>query len=123
MTPDPGKVASELAARLLETREFLGFTREQVSTATGYAVLRLTALEHGTARIGDGELVRLASFYRRPAGWFRGETDWQPSPGLMRMTEHLDEGDREVVMDFAEWLAGAGTPPVITRAELEATNG
>ncbi len=108
------------ASRLLEAREFLGLNREDVAHATGWHVDRVITLEDGTGGPITGlELRKLSRLYRRPVAWFSGETTYQPSPDLLRQVENLGDGDRETILDFAEWLEGAGPPPKITRADLD----
>ena len=98
------------AARLLEAREYLGFTREQVATAIRLPVADLEQLEAGGATITGKHLRQLSIIYRRPIAWFRGETTFQPSAEMLRQLEGQSEHDREAVLDFAEWLQGAGPP-------------
>lgn len=99
-------------ARLLEAREWIGFTREQVAARCGWDVDRVITLEDGTGgRPTSLELAKLVKLYRRPLWWLCGETRFQPSEDLLHKVEGLDPGDREVILDFAEWLQDAGPAP------------
>ena len=106
--------------RLREAREYVGFSREDAAGAVHTDALALADMESGIAEPTDAMLAKLAALYCRPVAWFSGESSFQPSEDLLRKIEGLHPGDREAVLDFAEWLAGAGPPPKITRADLGA---
>lgn len=99
--------AEPIPSRFREAREYLGFTREQVATATGWHVDRVITLEDGTGGCPtELEFANLSKLYRRPLEWFRGEFKFEPGPGITRMLEGVkDPGDREGILDFAEFLA------------------
>lgn len=99
-----------IPARLREAREHLGLTAERVNAATGWAPGLVGAMEEGAYRADDEQLARLAAIYMRPVAWFRDEHDWQPDAATLRMTEGLCDEDSEAVLDFAEFLSGAGKP-------------
>lgn len=99
--PDPSAVIS---ARLLEAREYLGFSVDQVARALSYSPLLIEGMEDGTITPTDGALFRLGRLYRRPVAWFRGEWKFEPSPELLHKAESLGEGDREAILDFAGFL-------------------
>lgn len=65
-------MSAVLAARLLEAREYLGFTREQVAAAIGLDAAVLASLETGGTTISGKHLRQLSIIYRRPIAWFRG---------------------------------------------------
>jgi transcriptional regulator with XRE-family HTH domain len=113
--PADPSAAHVSAARLREAREYLGFTREQAAEAAGWHVDRIITLEDGTSgKITALELRKLSRLYRRPPGWFTGEWEFHPDPDMVRQLNEnprLTEGDREAVLDFAEFLAGAGPAP------------
>ena len=104
-----------LAARLREAREYLGFTVEQAAARAGMTVFTLQLLETGGYTPAKRTMKRLAAAYLRPVDWFSGDWEWTPSPELLRRVEHLSEGDREAMLDFAEFLQGAGPAPELTR--------
>lgn len=97
--------------RLREAREYLGFTREQVATVLHCSPLLIEAMENGTAGPGPELAAKLVNLYRRPLWWLCGETRFQPSEDLLHKVEGLHPGDREVILDFAEWLQDAGPAP------------
>ena len=97
------------AERLKHAREWLGFSVAEVARALDVPLSRVEDLEAGiSASITGLELRQLSRLYRRPIAWFRGETRFEPGQDLLRQVENLSDGDREVVLEFAEWLQGAG---------------
>lgn len=107
----------ELGARLREAREYVGLLQEDVARALAIPRASVSTLESGKRRVSSLELRRLARLYRRPVGWLLGEDlEIDPSAPLFRATATLSDNDREQVLRFAEFLAGAGRPRV-TNAE------
>ena len=104
------------ADRLREARVYLGFNRDEVSGAMGRERRWVDDIEHGRQQITGEELRKLSRLYRRPVAWLCGETTFQPDVKLLRQVEHLGEGDREAILDFAEFLQGAGPAPKPRRA-------
>ena len=101
----------ELATRLREAREYVGLLQEDVARALGIPRASVSALEAGKRRVSSLELRRLARLYRRPVGWLLGEDlDIDVSAPLFRATSALSDNDKEQVLRFAEFLAGAGRP-------------
>lgn len=102
----------QLGARLRESREYIGLLQEDVAMALGIPRASVSALEAGKRRVTSLELRRLARLYRRPVGWLLGEEapEVDSSTPLLRATAALSEGDKEQVLRFAEFLAGAGRP-------------
>jgi transcriptional regulator with XRE-family HTH domain len=99
------------ADRLREARVYLGFSRDDVSGAMGRERRWVDDIEHGRQPVTGEELRKLSRLYQRPVAWLCGETTFQPDPDLLRQVENLTEGDREAVLDFAEFLEGAGPMP------------
>lgn len=102
-------------SRLHEAREYMGLTLEQVAGKLGCPVQLISELETGASYPGPPVAIRLGRLYRRPRWWLCGETRFQPSRGLLRKVEGLMPGDREAVLDFAEWLQGACLPRPVKR--------
>lgn len=102
------------ADRLREARVYLGFSRDEVSGAMGRERRWVDDIENGRQNITGEELRKLSRLYRRPVGWLQGKTEFQPDPDLLRQVENLTEGDREAILDFAEFLQGAGPAPEVT---------
>lgn len=55
----------ELARRLLEAREFMGFSLEHAAEAIGSLTERLAAIESGAQSVNSLEIHRLAKLYGR----------------------------------------------------------
>ena len=101
----------QLAARLREAREYIGLLQEDVAGALDIPRASVSALESGKRRVSALELRRLARLYRRPVGWLLGEdVDIEMSEQLARATEPLSDNDKEQILRFAEFIAGAGRP-------------
>ena len=108
----------ELAARLRDAREYVGLLQEEVARALGIPRASVSTLESGKRRVSSLELRRLARLYRRPVGWLLGEDlEIDPSAPLFRATAELSDNDKEQVLRFAEFLAGAGRPGPPSRIE------
>lgn len=118
---EPESDASEqiaLARRLREAREYIGLLQEDVATALDIPRASVSAIESGKRRVSSLELRRLGRLYRRPVAWLLGEegAEVDMNAPLYRATEVLSDQDKEQVLRFAEFLAGAGRPGA-TRAE------
>ena len=97
----PAKVS---ATRLREARTYLGFSPDDVATIIGCERSRFDDIEAGRTTVTGEELRKLSRLYMRPVPWLCGETTFQSSPEMLRQIEHLTEGDREGILDFAEFL-------------------
>lgn len=120
-TDTPESEASEemaLAQRLREAREYIGLLQEDVATALDIPRASVSALESGKRRVSSLELRRLGRLYRRPVAWLLGEegAELDMDAPLYRATAALSDQDKEQVLRFAEFLAGAGRPGPV-RAE------
>lgn len=112
------------ADRLREARVYLGFSQDDVANATGWHVDRIITLEDGTGGPATGlELRKLSRLYRRPVAWLCGETTFQPGPEMLHQVENLTDGDREAILDFAEFLEGAGPAPAPRRSRPSGDTG
>ena len=101
-----------LARRLREAREYIGLLQEDVATALDIPRASVSAIESGKRRVSSLELRRLGRLYRRPVAWLLGEegSEVDMDTPLRRATETLSDQDKEQVLRFAEFLAGAGRP-------------
>ncbi|MCY3889362.1 MAG: helix-turn-helix domain-containing protein [bacterium] len=111
----PESDASEqmvLAQRLREAREYIGLLQEDVAAALDIPRASVSAIESGKRRVSSLELRRLGRIYRRPVAWLLGEegAEVDMNAPLHRATEALSDQDKEQVLRFAEFLAGAGRP-------------
>ncbi len=96
--------------RLRDAREYVGFTVAGVARALGCEAGDLARMEDGEAATTGEHLRKLSRLYRRPVAWFLGESRFEPDAALLRMVEGQTEHDRSAILDFAEWLQGAGPP-------------
>lgn len=94
----------DLSARIREAREYLGFSTAQAAERLRCAPVLLEAIEAATADPGPEMLAKLGKLYMRPVEWFTGEWRFEPSSVLVCGTEDLTDGDREAILDFAEFL-------------------
>lgn len=109
---DDSTAQAELAARLKEARVYLGLVQGDVSRALGIPRASISEIESGKRKVTSLELRRFARLYRRSVGWLLSEEEVGHSghEPLFRATEALSAGDKEQVLRFAEFLAGAGNP-------------
>jgi len=118
---DDATEQAELAARLKESRRYIGLVQDEVSSALGIPRASVSEIESGKRKVTSLELRRFARLYRRSVGWLLGEEELDLSghEPLYRATESLSAGDKEQVLRFAEFLAGAGQPgrPAETESE------
>lgn len=101
-----------LAQRLREAREYIGLLQEDVATALDIPRASVSAFESGKRRVSSLELRRLGRLYRRPVAWLLNEEDaeLEVDAPLRRAAEALSGHDKERVLRFAAFLAGAGRP-------------
>lgn len=105
-TPADPVSTAILAARLREARTTLGLTQHDVSQALGIGRTSVTDIEGGRRAVSGLELRRLARLYRRPAGWLLGDEPDPPiDPGIIEATASLSGHDRDLVIQFAQFLA------------------
>ncbi len=114
-TDEPDSGANEemaLARRLREAREYIGLLQEDVAAALDIPRASVSAIESGKRRVSSLELRRLGRLYRRPVAWLLGEegAEVDMDAPLYRATAALSAQDKEQVLRFAEFLAGAGRP-------------
>ena len=121
-TPDPGPFATVKADRLREAREYIGFSQDVTASVMRREPGWVDDIEHGRATVTGEELRKLSRLYRRPVPWLCGETTFRPDPEMLRRLNEnprLTDGDREAVLDFAEFLQGAG--PMSERLRKDVT--
>ena len=99
-----------LAARLKESREYLGISQEAVSRKLEIPRASVSALESGKRRVSSIELQRLAVLYKTTVSILLGEgNESDPlSDALYRTATGLSDQDRRQVLRFAEFLREAG---------------
>lgn len=100
-----------VGSRLREAREMLGLTQADVAGALGIGRTSINAMELGRRKVTGLELRRLSRLYRRPVAWLLSEEEAQTSDAdlkaLFRATAALTGEDKDQVLRFAEFLAGA----------------
>lgn len=112
---------TELSDRIRQAREYVGFTVEDVAGYLGWSPVLIEGIEDGTVTPDEGRLAALGKLYGRPIVWFRGESRFEPGPGITRMLEDVKHpGDREAILDFAEWLQGVGPMRERLRGDIAA---
>lgn len=106
-----------LGERLREAREYLGLSQQEVSDLLQVSRPAVTQMEAGRRKVSTLELRKFARLYRRPYEWLVGETpedragEDEVSQALYRTTRDLSERDRAQLLNFAQFLSGAGGPP------------
>ncbi len=106
----------EVGQRLRLARETLGLTQEDVASVLGIPRTSVIAMEAGRRNVTALELRRLARLYRRSVAWVLGEEPEDAGQAnaedgaLYRATSGLSAEDREQVLRFAQFLAGAQSP-------------
>ncbi len=106
----------EVGQRLRLARETLGLTQEDVASALGIPRTSVISMEAGKRKVTALELRRLARLYRRGVTWILGEDPQEAEQtsaedqALFRATSELSPEDREQVLRFAQFLAGAQSP-------------
>lgn len=102
----------ELARRLRESREFVGLTQEDVSSALSIQRTSVHAIEAGTRNVSATELAQLAKLYDRRVEWLLGTetTAVGADAALFRVASGLTDDDRLQLLKFAEFLASGNRP-------------
>lgn len=98
-----------LGERLRESREYLGFSQEEVAAFLDVSRSALSLMETGQRKVDALELKKLAGLYKRPIGYFTGEEAEESSFGadvqhLARKVAELSPDDREELARFADFL-------------------
>ena len=98
-----------LAERLREAREYVGLSQEEAARHLGISRTAVTNMESGQRKVDALELKGLAGLYKRPVGYFTGESEVErdlPSDVavLARAASGLSDRDREELRRFAEYL-------------------
>ena len=94
--------------RLRETREYLGFSEEEVARHLGLSKRELCHMEGGARPPGDSELRSLAKLYGTSAQFLtstdRGMPDWESFPDLDRASADLPAADSNEILRFVQFL-------------------
>jgi transcriptional regulator with XRE-family HTH domain len=105
--PDRGDW-SLLGRRLRESREYVGFSQQEVAEQTGIPRSAISDIERGGRKVDSLELQRFSRLYRRPVAYLLGEEDseseQQTVQALKRAVTDLTEQDQKELLRFAEFL-------------------
>jgi transcriptional regulator with XRE-family HTH domain len=98
-----------LGERLRQTREYLGFSQEEVAKFLGVPRTAVSNVETGGRKIDALELKKLAGLYKRPVSYFTGDDDHETNLGsdvahLARKAAELSPDDRAELGQFADFL-------------------
>lgn len=96
-----------IAARLKESREYLGLSQQEVADALSLPRTAVSLIENGQRRVDSLELKALAKLYQRPMGFFTGEEEVSFGADvalLAKQVAKLSEQDRSEVLRFSEFL-------------------
>ena len=115
---NPSKTSADLdrehlAAKLKESRDYLGLSQEYVAQQTNIPRPAISEIEAGRRRVESIELQRLAALYSRPVDYFlrcedtpatetQGQLDVEAK--LRNTTKDLPVDDVAEVLRFAEYL-------------------
>ena len=95
--------------RLRETREYLGFSEEEVARHLGLSKSEFSDMEGGGHRPEDSELRALAKLYRTSVvflvGTDRVTPGWESFPDLDQASADLPSADRSEILRFAQFLS------------------
>ena len=105
---DPDAPLDSAGTRLRETREYLGFSQEEVARHLGLSKGGLSLMEDGGRRPEDSELRALSKPYRTSVEFLvdagRGMPGWESFPDLDQASADLSAADRNEVLRFAQFL-------------------
>jgi transcriptional regulator with XRE-family HTH domain len=98
-----------MGERIKESREYLGFSQDQVATFLGVPRSAISLLEAGQRKVDAIELKKLAGLFKRPISHFTGEEvdevfDATDVKHLARKVSSLSDDDREELSRFADFL-------------------
>ena len=94
--------------QLRETREYLGFSEEEVARHLGLLKSEFSDMEGGRRQPEDSELHALAKLYRTSKELLgdadRGVPGWESFPDLDQASADLPPTDRSEILRFAQFL-------------------
>jgi len=109
--------ANALAERIRSERQYVGLSQAQVADALGLPRAAISAVETGRRRVASVELLKLSTLFGTSVDRLLGRQEFVEDStvnALFRATKGLDEGDRQQVLRFAEFLNQAGPAPKIS---------
>lgn len=98
-----------LGQRLRASREYLGFSQDEVAKHLGISRTALSNIESGQRKVDALELKQLAAIYQRSIGFFTGDVVAEAAlpadvEHLARQAKKLSVTDRAELTRFAEFL-------------------
>lgn len=95
--------------RLKTTREYLGYSLEEISQQTDIPVTDLEALELSTVDYNVQDLLAVSGFFKMPLAYFT-QNDFHvehdpDSPILARAQDQITDIDREEIILFKQFLS------------------
>jgi transcriptional regulator with XRE-family HTH domain len=99
----------QMGERLKESREYLGFSQDQVANFLGISRSAISLIEAGQRKVDAIELKKLAGLFKRQVSHFTGEEidevlDSAEVKHLARKVSSLSEDDRKELSRFADFL-------------------
>lgn len=109
---DSAKQREAMAARLKDSREYLGLSQDDVAITLGISRPAVTNIESGNRKVEAVELDQLAKLYGRSVNYFlSGLNKEEPGKAAFyaRTFKDLSAKDLDEVARFAEFLRASGT--------------
>jgi DNA-binding XRE family transcriptional regulator len=117
-TDGPNEQRQMVAARLRETREYLGLSQEEVAAVLGLSRPAITNMESGSRKVEAVELDQLAKLYGTTVAFLlHGDKKSASSDAeskvafYARTLQGLSQKDLEEVARFADFLRSSGKNP------------
>lgn len=106
---DKDVARAQISERLRQSREYVGLSQEEVSSALGISRPAVTNIESGQRKVEATELVKLAQLYRSTVEYLlTGKDSMAEAPEqlafLARTVKGLSDNDLNEVGRFAEFL-------------------
>jgi transcriptional regulator with XRE-family HTH domain len=98
-------VLQDMAVKLRQCREYMGFTQADVARVLGLHRSAVAEVEAGRRKATAGELKALARLHHKPVDYFLGEAAPDVSAAAGALAAPLEEGGRQELLRFAEFLA------------------
>lgn len=105
-----------LGQRLRNSRDYLGFSQDEVAKHLGISRTALSNIESGQRKVDALELKQLAALYQRSIAYFTGDVVAETAlpadvEHLARQANKLSANDRAELSRFAEFLGSQKRQP------------
>ena len=100
----------KMAEILKQTREYLGFSQEEVANYLEIPRPAVSLIESGKRKVDSVELAKLSKLYNKPVEVLAGtakeskDASIQKVAIIQRAIKELGDADRDEVLKFAEFL-------------------